>query len=173
MAEITSVTSEALQATVRRLLPSQKGFGEDLQASNVILPIVDLTPTAEGTFLRQDLQKALDKNVTFTSAASGANTNITSTPGFYTLFATIKNSAASQGNLSALFEITDNLSATTVVKVQVFQNQSFTGELPVIYVNSGETLRVFCETDLTAEISSRQVADINGNLQNPAGFTFE
>lgn len=173
MAEITQVTSEALQATVRRLLPSQKGFGEDLQASNVILPIVDLTPTAEGSILRQDLQTALDKNVTFTLGASGATTTITSTPGFYSLFTTVKNAAASQGNLSALFEINDGLSATTIYKVQLFQNQAFTGDLPVIFVNSGETLQVVCETNLTAEISSRQIADINGNLQNPSGFTFE
>ena len=49
MAEITSVTSEALQRKVRELLPSQRGFGEDLQAQNVIVPIVDLTRSAEGS----------------------------------------------------------------------------------------------------------------------------
>ena len=59
MAQITSVTSEALQATIRRLLPSQQGFGEDLQASNVIFPIIDLTPTAEGSVLGTNLQTAI------------------------------------------------------------------------------------------------------------------
>ena len=52
MSQIIPIVSEALQATVRRLLPSQNGFGEDLQASNVIVPIVNLTPSAEGTELR-------------------------------------------------------------------------------------------------------------------------
>ena len=51
MAQIINITSEALQATIRRLLPSQQGFGEDLQATNVVQPIIDLTPTAEGTVL--------------------------------------------------------------------------------------------------------------------------
>ena len=60
MAQITSVTSEALQALIRRLLPSQQGFGEDLQASNVIIPIVDLTSTAEGSALTSNLQTAIN-----------------------------------------------------------------------------------------------------------------
>ena len=42
MAEIIRITSEALQATIRRLLPSQTGFGDDLQATNLITPIIDL-----------------------------------------------------------------------------------------------------------------------------------
>ena len=53
--EIITVNSEALQATVRNLLPSQNGFGSELQASNIITPVIDLTPSAEGTVLRQDL----------------------------------------------------------------------------------------------------------------------
>ena len=57
--EIITVNSEQLQATVRNLLPSQNGFGSELQATNIITPIIDLTPSAEGTVLRQDLQKAL------------------------------------------------------------------------------------------------------------------
>ena len=47
--EIITVNSEALEATVRDLLPSQNGFGSELQASNIITPIIDLTPTAEGS----------------------------------------------------------------------------------------------------------------------------
>ena len=57
--EVITVNSEALEAQIRDLLPSQRGFGSELQASNVILPIIDLTPTAEGSILRTDLQTAL------------------------------------------------------------------------------------------------------------------
>ena len=41
MPQITSVTSESLQATVRRLLPSQVGFGEDLQAGALQISYTD------------------------------------------------------------------------------------------------------------------------------------
>lgn len=56
MAQVKPVTSEALQATVRRLLPSQNGFTEDLQASNVIIPTLNLTPSAEGSELPLELR---------------------------------------------------------------------------------------------------------------------
>ena len=57
--EVAQVTSNDLEATVRQLLPSVAGFGSRLGAQNVIVPIVDLTPTAEGSVLRTDLQTAL------------------------------------------------------------------------------------------------------------------
>ena len=44
--EIITVNSEALQTQIRDLLPSQNGFGSELQASNVITPIIDLTAAA-------------------------------------------------------------------------------------------------------------------------------
>ena len=56
---ISSVTSEALQAKLRQLLPSQQGFGTDLSASDTIVPIIDLTASAEGSDVRQDLQTSL------------------------------------------------------------------------------------------------------------------
>ena len=57
--EIITVNSEILQTQIRDLLPSQNGFGSELQASNVITPIIDLTATAEGSSLGSDLQTAL------------------------------------------------------------------------------------------------------------------
>ena len=83
MAQLISITSEALQATIRRLLPSQQGFGEDLQATNVVTPIIDLTPTAEGSNIPTSMQQALnfDQASTFT----GTNTTLTlaTTSAFY------------------------------------------------------------------------------------------
>ena len=82
MSQIISITSEALQATVRRLLPSQQGFGEDLQASNVILPVIDLTPTAEGSQLPNDLARSLNFGGATEYAAFGAAATLMNTPPF-------------------------------------------------------------------------------------------
>ena len=57
--EIITVNSESLQTQIRDLLPSQNGFGSELQASNVITPIIDLTSAAEGTGLPQILQQSI------------------------------------------------------------------------------------------------------------------
>ena len=58
--ELAQVTSNNLEATVRNLLPSVSGFGSRLGAQNVIVPIIDLTPTAEGSVLPVQLQTAWD-----------------------------------------------------------------------------------------------------------------
>ena len=82
--QITRITSEALQATIRRLLPSQQGFGEDLQATNVITPIIDLTPTAEGSSVPESLQQALAYgSQTVFSQTNAGDVAIISTAGFY------------------------------------------------------------------------------------------
>ena len=57
--QITSVTSESLQAQIRALLPSQEGFGTDLMAQNVIVPVIDLTAAAEGSTVPQYLQNSV------------------------------------------------------------------------------------------------------------------
>ena len=84
--EIITVNSEVLQTQIRDLLPSQNGFGSELQASNVITPIIDLTSAAEGSGLPLALQNA----IAFGSqtAFEGNNTPavIANSPGFYRIF---------------------------------------------------------------------------------------
>ena len=57
--QVKSITSEAIEAAYRALTPSQDGFTEDLMASNTIIPVLDLTSSAEGTTIGQNLQTAL------------------------------------------------------------------------------------------------------------------
>ena len=82
MAQIASVVSEALQAKIRSLLPSQQGFTEDLQAQNVIVPIIDLTETASGSLLREDLQRAWDFGTGYDQCFIGTTT-LVNTTGFW------------------------------------------------------------------------------------------
>ena len=83
MAQIIRITSEALQATIRRLLPSQQGFGEDLQASNVIQPIIDLTPTAEGSSVPSYLQRAAAYGSQTAFSVSNTTSSLVTGGGFY------------------------------------------------------------------------------------------
>ena len=86
MAQITSVTSESLQAKIRELLPSQQGFGEDLQAQNVIVPIVDLTAAAEGSDVPLYQQQAIAFGSQTAFDVSNTTTVIANTAGFYRIF---------------------------------------------------------------------------------------
>ena len=110
MSQIISITSEALQATIRRLLPSQQGFGEDLQASNVILPIVDLTPTAEGSSVPTYLQQALAFGSQTAFEVSNTTTQLAGSPGFYRVFGTISLYMNTTTNISGFIQIQDGAS---------------------------------------------------------------
>ena len=81
--EIITVNSEALQTQIRDLLPSQNGFGSELQASNVITPIIDLTSTAEGSGLPSNLQTALAYGSNTPFNVVNGNLTLVTSPGFY------------------------------------------------------------------------------------------
>ena len=60
MAQEFTINSSAIESKINKLLPSQGGFGAgvDFSASTMVIPIVDLTESAEGSGVRQDLQTA-------------------------------------------------------------------------------------------------------------------
>lgn len=176
MAQIRSIVSEALQASVRRLLPSQQGFSEDLQASNVIVPIIDLTNTAEGTGLPVQLQQAqaFGSQTAFSLSNSSAVLN---TAGFYLVQSNI--SINTGGFAQATVTLSDGLSTKVIYDVNnVFSTSAASVSLQdltfTVFLRSGDTC-TFASTATPVRFtgSYRQIADVNGNLVNPAGFTSE
>lgn len=173
MAQIIRITSEALQATIRRLLPSQQGFGEDLQASNVIQPIIDLTPSAEGSETRADLQTAIAFGSNSTFDARNSTVTIANTPGFYKvqgLISCSSNSSVVNGAIS----ISDGLSNKALYD---FIREANGGSLSyvidlTVFLRSGDTLSAISGSNAVRVAgSSRQIADVNGDLVNPIGFS--
>lgn len=176
MAQLINITSEALQATIRRLLPSQQGFGEDLQASNVITPIIDLTPTAEGSEVRADLQTALAFGSQTTFDVSDANTTIVSTTGFFRVFATISARTRTTTAQEANFNLSDGLTTKKILVATypATDTESHDTEIVdfVVFLAAGETLQAqTTNANTSIQGSTRQIADVNGNLVNPSGFT--
>lgn len=174
MAQIIRITSEALQATIRRLLPSQQGFGEDLQASNVIMPVIDVTPTAEGSQTRQDLQSAMSfgSQTTITKAA-GLTDQIT-TPGFWRVQGAVTLRVDGTAAKEATFILSDGSTDKNVWGV--FSTNGINNEIIVqdfdfiVFLASGEKLRTQADAAANITGSYRQVADTTGNLINPSGF---
>lgn len=177
MAEITNVTSESLQAKIRQLLPSQQGFGEDLQAQNVIVPIIDLTETAEGSILRSDLQTALNTSNEI-KIANGNQQTLAATAGFYQIeyVANLHINNSSSANL--IIRINDGLTFINIWQYQfnsinAVASNAVNGTL-VVFLRSGDTLgSISTVAGATLTTSTRQIADISGNLINPTGFTSE
>lgn len=176
MAQITSVTSESLQAKIRQLLPSQQGFGEDLQASNVIMPTIDLTATAEGASTPEFLQRAWDFSTGHNTITSGT-TNLITTTGFWQVDLTFQSDTGA-GTREAKIEIDDGLSSKVIWETNVSpsgaNNPSIVLENAfVVFLRSGDTLKGTCTTpsSMTLDVWYRNIADVNGNLTNPLGFT--
>jgi len=171
--EVITVNSEALQTQIRDLLPSQNGFGSELQATNVITPIIDLTAAAEGSGLPVNLQTALAFGSQTAFNVSNTTTSLASSPGFYRIFGTlsIRNAAAFQ---NPHFSMTDGVTTkivwgcqqTTATDVNHVVNFDFN-----VWLASGESISAVSDNTLSVFIgSTRQIADSAGTLVQPSGY---
>jgi hypothetical protein len=178
MAQVVSITSEALQATIRNLLPSQQGFGEDLQASNVITPIIDLTPTAEGSILREDLQTAFGFGLTHTQTSNGTAT-LASTPGFYRVFGNL-HYRGSATNEEGSIQINDGASDKVVFEVNALGSGGADIASRIVpydfncFLRAGDSLT---QTSSAAVVvmnsTTQQIATVTGELVVPLGYVSE
>ncbi len=174
MAEIVPVVSETLEAQVRSLLPSQRGFGEDLQASNVITPIIDLTQAAEGTTTPELLQTALAFGSQTPFDVTNSSSTIITTTGFHRIFGTASvNMQTTERSVD--INMTDGLTTKKIwglgdtgggTNHRVGVLFDF-----VLFVASGISVSVTADEACNIVGSTRQIADVNGNLVNPVGFT--
>ena len=173
---VSTVTSEALQLKLRQLLPSQQGFGTDLSASDTIIPVIDLTRAAEGSDTPEILQTAL----AFGSQTAFDVVNTTSvlinTTGFYRVFGTATTFSATGSRLSASFSMGDGASNKTVWAMAQETNSvgttSFIAFDFVVFLRAGDSLSAISSSaDTNLVGSTRQIADINGTLVQPVGFS--
>lgn len=175
MPELTTITSESLQATIRRLLPSQRGFGLDLEATNVIQPIIDLTPTAEGSVLPEQLREAICFQSSTRFDVSNASSTITSTPGFYRVTGVSTNIANNLGATQCNFQV-DQGGTNKVIWSHDVAAGGIDNEITVVpfdlyfFVDTNEALEAFTSAGCTLAGSFRQVASLDGTLSNPGGF---
>lgn len=177
MAQIRQVVSEALQKQIRDILPSQQGFTEDLQATNVIQPIIDLTPSTEGSTLGVNLQTALAFGSQTAFSVKNTTTTIINNTGFYRVFGTVSGVTISAAEHTGQFNISDGLSTKRLLTFE-YDNGGTVGVNYgqmydfVVYLTSGDSLSVTSTIDrILVSGSTRQIADVNGNLVNPSGFT--
>lgn len=173
--EIITVNSETLQTQIRDLLPSQNGFGSELQASNVITPIIDLTSAAEGSTLPFDLRTAIAFGSQTAFDISNTTTVIANSPGFYRIFAAISGRTPSSGVDNASFTMTDGATTKTIYSVEYFTNSSAQTDVVNVDFNvwlaAGESISGVTDTTQVSIIGSvRQIANSSGELVNPSGY---
>tara|TARA_R110000868_G_C10641280_1_gene744174 strand:+ start:137 stop:652 length:516 start_codon:yes stop_codon:yes gene_type:complete len=164
------INSQTLEDKIRQLLPSQGGTGAgfDLSASTQIIPIIDVTESAEGSNLREDLQKALSfANSTTVNTITVTTDTLTTTTGFWLL-----NVISSMGAANTINKIEINDGATDKI---LFQHRTNTGSVTgfvntnlIVFMDAGDTLKQSIDNaNNTLSTTFRQIATINGELVNP------
>ena len=172
---ISTVTSEALQLKLRQLLPSQQGFGTDLSASDTIIPIIDLTEAAEGSDVGENLQTAICFGSATAFQAICAAATIANSPGFYRVTGVASIQSGSSANTlqirstdgastKVFFEWASFASGPSSTNQHIFDFVVFLGTGESIDANSSSANAYLIGT-------SRQIADVNGTLVQPSGFT--
>ena len=168
-----------LYAQFRQDFPAQAGEGitGDLNYSDTIVPIVDMTNAAGEGLLPTDLQTAWDFSTGHQQLIGSSATVITNT-GFWRVQINLSASARAGGNFSSFISISDGLSSKVVWQYtepsgppsnSVFGNITDT---LVVYLRSGDSLTAQGGTDQALNLSWRQIATLNGVAINPLGFTF-
>jgi len=170
MAQEFVVNSTSIEDKINQLLPSQGGMGAgvDFSASTMIIPIVDLTESAEGSSLRQDLQTASNINTT-TATAVNTTTTVVSTTGYWKCLFTYNLNAL--GANDAQLQVTDGITTTTVARYQgttAMPSSNISGQVDIIVrLRAGESLLIRSSaTSVRVSCSATQIADIDGNLTN-------
>lgn len=173
------VTSEALETKFRQVFPAQGGaeLVQDLFASGVIQPVVDFSSVAEGSVLAPDLQTAWDFSTGHTTVNNTTTTLINNT-GFWKVSLNVFVESSTAAGKSASVYITDllttrpiweiNTGATSVERFDFEDHEEF-----VVFLRAGDTLvGTASPSGVILDVVYRQIADVNGNLVNPLGFTF-
>ena len=171
--------SEDFQRAFRNQSPSQTQTGRDLHVSDIVIPIVDFSPTASGASIPFELRDTYNPSASFLAFNSAqTSTDLITTPGFYALRFNISYNGGAGYNPNVTFKFTDVSTGTNAVFYEkafldIPQFGDFSDDLKIfIPVGQKVTLTLTANgTDTVAlAISSYQLADVNGNLTNPSGF---
>jgi hypothetical protein len=170
MGQEFTIKSQAIEDKVNQLLPSQGGFGAgvDFSASTMVVPIVDLTETAEGSNIRQDIQRAISfRSINSFSVSGGSSdTDIITTTGYYQVQFLI--SVLNGGTLT--FKLGDGSSTKNIwqLTAPAVATSAPLIDTLVIFINAGDKFILnSTSTDTRVSGNYRQIADISGNLVNP------
>ena len=165
------INSQELENKVRTLLPSQGGAGAgfDLSASTQIIPIIDLTESAEGSNIRQDLQTSLSLTTANVFNVRNTTTTLIQTTGYWRVFGNSCIASSTTTTISNQIQITDGITTKEVYEHRMVPTTSvLVNTVPFdfnVFLEAGDSL-VFVSGATTAILSGsvRQLANITGGL---------
>ena len=167
MAQEFTIKSQDIEDKINQLLPSQGGFqaGVDFSASTMVIPIVDLTETAEGSSLRQDLQSSLSLKTITSFSVTNAFTTIINTTGYFRVFGAV----TFQGSGQARLYLTDGTTNKIIMEFNPFTNANYSEQFDfLIKLEACDSMVLYSDgSNVIFDGNTRQIADLAGNLTNP------
>lgn len=168
------INSQALEDKIRTSLPSQGGAGAgfDLSASTQIVPVIDITESASGSTLRQDLQTSLSHgSITSFSITNATNTTIINNTGYWRVFGSMGTAVANSSTIFTEFNLYDGATSKTIFR----NNNSIANEANgiilydfIVFLQAGEELRGTAnDGQQSMKGCTRQLAALDGTLTNP------
>lgn len=174
MSQQFRVNSQTIEDKFNSLLPSQggQGAGVDLSASTMVIPIVDLTESAQGSDLRQDLQTSFTLTNTNAFLFTNNTSTLLTTTGYYRVIGTSTITGSSTADRINTLNITDGTTTKS------FWGHSLVGggtngqyvSIPFDYIfklEAGNSFTITTALNAFMHGSARQIADLQGNLINP------
>ena len=161
------INSQKLEDEVRKLLPSQGGSGAgfDLSASTQIIPIIDLTETAEGTGLRQDLQKSFSFADTTSFSVNNVSDQVIINATGYWL---VQFGLTMNGTGECSFNLFDGSSAKKLFESSGTEFTLMRDEF-MVFLSAGDSLRGTASVGNSIILGSfKQIASIDGTLTIPS-----
>jgi len=171
MAQEFTINSSTIEQKINQLLPSQggNGAGIDFSASTMVIPIVDLTESAEGSQIRQDLQTALSLTTANVFNVRNTTTTLIQTTGYWRVFGNSCIASSTTTTISNQIQITDGITTKEIYEHRMVPTTSvLVNTVPFdfnVFLEAGDSL-VFVSGATTAILSGsvRQLANITGGL---------
>ena len=174
MAQEFTINSKAIEDKVNQLLPSQGGFGAgvDFSASTMVVPIIDLTESAEGSSLRADLQTSLSLDSVTSFIANSNTVTVVNNTGYWRIFGGISVMNNNTANRSAQFQLTDGITTKIILNysslvANTTPNVTHTPFDFNILLQAGQSLTCTAGASINVFGCSRQLASLDGTLTNP------
>ena len=173
MAQEYFINSEELETKIRQLLPSQggKGAGQDLSASTQIVPIIDLTESAEGSNVRADLQSALSHDTITQFNTIDETETVLNNTGYYRFqgFMTI---AKTDTNVQLQLKVNDGATDKIMFLLRSIAGSNATYVVQpfdfTVFLSAGDSIISSSNSaDGIIDGYFRQIASIDGTLTNP------
>ena len=137
----------------------------------MVVPIVDLTESAEGSGLRQDLQKSISFNQATAFDINGSTSTVINTTGYWQMHAGIIIKTRAAGSENVTITINDGVTDKIVygfVAPSGADNQYLLENLDLqVFLPASASLKIGSSSNAFIRGSIRQIADVSGNLTNP------